>query len=146
MLVRRMRYRDDEVDQVTECLKQLTRTYPDELKRQYAALARINNGAYYWFVAVEDERIVGTATMWIEEKMGGIAGHIEDVVVDQQYRGRGIGLDLVNECVEAARELGAYKCVLDCDPKLENFYSRAGFYANGITMRIDLDQVDGVPE
>ena len=46
-------------------------------------------------VAIDDEKIVGSTTLFIEQKFihdGGLVGHIEDVVVRKDYEGRGIGM------------------------------------------------------
>src|SRR5688500_8166996 len=74
------------------------------------------------FVAVVNDRIVGSASVVLEEKFihdGGIVGHIEDVIVCKDYRHQGIGEELVKHCSKFAQERGAYKVILDCDPTLE---------------------------
>jgi len=94
------------------------------------------------FVAVTPGgRVVGTTTLFAERKFihrGGIVGHIEDVAVLEGYEGKGVGTSLVKAGIEYAKELGCYKCILDCRPELVKFYERLGFREHDVGMRIDL--------
>ena len=69
------------------------------------------------YVAVNDSKIIGSATIFIETKFihdGGKVGHIEDVVVNKKYQGEGIGLKLIKALIQYAEKKGCYKTVLDC--------------------------------
>lgn len=75
-------------------------------------------------------RVVGAATLLLERKFirgAGLAGHVEDVVVDASLRGRGVGRRLLAELVERARAAGAYKVILDCSEANGGFYASCGF-------------------
>ena len=55
------------------------------------------NSSYQIFVVEEtkEEKIVATATLLLEKKFirgCGLAGHVEDVVVDETVRGQKLGL------------------------------------------------------
>ena len=66
-------------------------------------------------VAVDDNKIVGSTTLLIEQKFihdGGLVGHIEDVVVRKDYEGKGIGIKLVTSMLERAKEKNCYKTIL----------------------------------
>ncbi len=92
-------------------------------------------------VAVEDDRVVGTVSLFFEPKLlrGGCwAGHVEDVAVRPDCQKRGIGRALVDHALQLCREKGCYKVVLDCDPAVAPFYAGAGFRDNGTCMRVDL--------
>ncbi len=99
------------------------------------------------FVARVDDRIVGTASLLIEEKFiheGGCSGHIEDVAVHPDYQGKGIGAALVRHLVEQARAAGCYKVILNCSEGTAPFYEKLGFRRHDIGMRMDLgSQVSG---
>ena len=91
-------------------------------------------------VAIIDRRVVGTATLLVEQKFihcGGMTGHIEDVAVHKDHQGAGVGTAVVQFLLEAARVRGCYKTILDCKDDLVPYYERLGFrlYSNG--MRID---------
>ena len=144
--IRLLEFDREEMYRVRDCLAQLTRVYENDNQYWNAAILRRMEGMYRHFVAVSDGVVVGTATLFVEQKLGGVAGHIEDVVVDASCRSRGIGKMLVDRCVEEARLAGAYKVVLSCSEDVQAFYQRCGFYLNGIAMRQDLDQSEGTKD
>ena len=84
--------------------------------------------------------VVGTATVLFETKLihdGGMAGHIEDVAVRQEYQKKGIGGMIVRYLLDAARKRGCYKTVLDCEDGLVGFYTDLGFERSSSGMRYD---------
>jgi ribosomal protein S18 acetylase RimI-like enzyme len=58
-------------------------------------------------VAREGERIVGAAAVLVYATPAFVKARIEDVVVDEHSRGKGVGEALVRRCLEVARERGA---------------------------------------
>jgi len=91
-------------------------------------------------VAVDDNKIVGSTTLLIEQKFihdGGLVGHIEDVVVRKDYEGKGIGIKLVTSLLERAKEKNCYKTILDCNDNVKQFYERIGFKRESNCMRYD---------
>ena len=101
------------------------------------------NPLYHIFVAVaRGGQVVGATTLLVEQKFihgGGVVGHIEDVVVRKGHEGRGVGGSLVRAALQKARELGCYKCILDCKEDLAGFYETLGFRRHDVGMRIDLE-------
>ena len=93
------------------------------------------------YVARIDDRIVGTASLIIEEKFihdGGCSGHIEDVAVHRDYQKQGIGAVLVRHLVDQAKAAGCYKVILNCHEGIAAFYEKLGFRQHDVGMRIDL--------
>jgi len=91
-------------------------------------------------VAVDDNKIVGSTTLLVEQKFihdGGLVGHIEDVVVRKDYEGKGIGIKLVMSLLECAKEKNCYKTILDCKDDVKQFYERIGFKHESNCMRYD---------
>jgi len=91
-------------------------------------------------VAVDDNKIIGSTTLLIEQKFihdGGLVGHIEDVVVRKDYEGKGIGIKLVMSMLERAKEKNCYKTILDCNDDVKQFYERIGFKRESNGMRYD---------
>ena len=91
-------------------------------------------------VAVDDNKIVGSTTLLVEQKFihdGGLVGHIEDVVVRKDYEGKGIGIKLVMSMLERAKEKNCYKTILDCKDDVKQFYERIGFKHESNGMRYD---------
>jgi GNAT superfamily N-acetyltransferase len=67
-------------------------------------------------------------------------GLLEDVYVDEAQRGGGLGMALVREVVEAAKELGCYKLIATSRtsrPKVHELYERLGFEKHGLEFRIN---------
>ena len=98
----------------------------------------ISNPDYIIKVVEENGKIIGSATLFIEQKFihnGGKVGHIEDVVVSKEYEGRGIGIKLVTSLLEKARAMNCYKTILDCNDELIPFYERIGFKQEANQMR-----------
>jgi len=92
------------------------------------------------YVAVQDSKIIGSATIFIEPKFihkGGKVGHIEDVVVNKEHQGEGIGLRLIKALIQYAEKKGCYKTVLDCTDEIMPFYKKLGFKHFSNSMRID---------
>ena len=58
----------------------------------------------------------------------GIRGRIEDVVIDNQYRGQYLGKLLVNLLTEFANIIcNCYKISLECKDHLVSFYQQFGY-------------------
>ena len=125
----------DDLEDLKKLLSQLTTVgdpFPDS----------INPSIYEnIYVACLNDRIIGTITVLIEPKIihrGGSVGHIEDIVVDKNYRKMGIGKLLINHVLDIAKERGCYKIILDCDEDNMGFYEKAGFKQKGVCMRCDV--------
>ena len=98
------------------------------------------NSNHIIHVAVDDNKIVGSTTLLVEQKFihdGGLVGHIEDVVVRKDYEGKGIGIKLVMSMLERAKEKNCYKTILDCKNDVKQFYERIGFKHESNGMRYD---------
>ena len=98
------------------------------------------NSNHIIHVAIDGKKIVGTTTLFIEQKFihdGGLVGHIEDVVVRKDYEGKGIGIKLVTSMLERAEEKNCYKTILDCKDDVKKFYEKIGFKRESNGMRYD---------
>ncbi len=68
-------------------------------------------------------------------------GFIEDVFVEKEYRGRGLGAQLVKKAMELAKKEGCYKVILTSrysKPEIHSWYKKSGFTDHGKEFRIDL--------
>jgi len=91
-------------------------------------------------VAIDDNKIVGSTTLLIEQKFiheGGLVGHIEDVVVRKDYEGKGVGMKLIRSLLDCAKEKNCYKTILDCKDDVKPFYKKIGFHEESNGMRYD---------
>jgi len=81
-------------------------------------------------VASDDATIIATATVVVYTTPAWVKARIEDVVVDEGARGRGIGEALINECLNVARKRGASVVELQSARRREaanRLYPRMGF-------------------
>jgi glucosamine-phosphate N-acetyltransferase len=84
-------------------------------------------------------QIVATGTLLVERKFirgCGLAGHIEDIVVDGEQRGRNLGKILLDRLKSLAQEIGCYKVILDCERDRVGFYEKCGFTEKGSQMTV----------
>ena len=86
---------------------------------------------------VSIDKIVAAGSLFVEKKFIhglGSVGHIEDVVVDKDYRNMGFGKNIINKLVTCANEEGCYKVILDCSSENVGFYENCGFNNKGVEM------------
>ncbi|KAG0511623.1 MAG: GNAT family N-acetyltransferase [Nitrosopumilaceae archaeon] len=99
-----------------------------------------SNPSHVIFVAILDDKIVGSTTMLIEPKFihnGGKVAHIEDVVVTKEYQGKGIGEKLIRSLLDYAKKNDCYKTILDSNDDVKPFYEKIGFKKHSNCMRFD---------
>ena len=91
---------------------------------------RENNMAIY-FVAVEDGKVVGYAGMWHVV----VEGHITNVGVLEETRGKGVGSMLMEKLIEVAEEKKMFGITLEVrmgNAPAQALYHKYGFKAEGI--------------
>src|SRR6056300_407340 len=75
-----------------------------------------NNHQIYVIEEVTNKRVIGTGTILIERKLihnYGLVGHIEDIVIDDDYRQLGLGKILVEYLTDICIfNKQCYKCIL----------------------------------
>jgi ribosomal protein S18 acetylase RimI-like enzyme len=115
-------------DELAVLLPQLNPSLPILSVEHLAAV--IADPAATLLVAREGRVIVGIAAAVVYTTPIWVKARIEDVVVDQAARGRGVGEALVKECVEVARGRGAGIVELQSARSREaanRLYPRLGF-------------------
>lgn len=108
--------------------------------RDFLNFITLHPETYYIVVIVdaESQTIVGTGTLLIEFKLIhhlGKVGHIEDIVIDDKYRGNGFGKMLIEHLKKRAEEMLCYKVILNCNEDKVGFYTKCGFIKKGVEMR-----------
>ena len=91
-------------------------------------------------IAELDGKIVGSSTMFIEQKFiheGGLVGHIEDVAVKEGFERRQIGQKIIESLLLVAKNRGCYKTILDCKDDVKEFYEKIGFKHESNGMRFN---------
>ena len=77
-----------------------------------------------------ENQIVGTLTLVLFRSPSGARGWIEDVIVDEEARGNGVGEALVDAAIDLARRSNARTLDLTSNPTREaanRLYVRCGF-------------------
>lgn len=82
-------------------------------------------------------KIIGSGTVILEPKIirsGKYVGHIEDIVIDPNFRGQHIAQTILSMLKSYCIAKNCYKVILDCDPNLQTFYEKNDFEIKGIQM------------
>lgn len=90
----------------------------------------VDSPAVSLFMAREEGKLVGSLSLVLFRIPTGLRGWIEDVVVDEAMRGKGIGEGLTRAALEYARSVGARNVDLTSRPAREaanRLYTRVGF-------------------
>jgi len=85
-------------------------------------------------VALEKGNVIGYASIHYIKKITRKSGIIEDVVVKENQRGKGIGKLLVNNLIEKAKKNNCDKIILSSSEINLKFYQKLGFQKNEFEM------------
>jgi GNAT superfamily N-acetyltransferase len=88
-------------------------------------------------LARDGQQIVGTATVIVYTTPFWIKARLDEVVVDEGARGKGVGAALVNACLDLARRSGAELAELQSGVQREaanRLYPRMGFQLRETTV------------
>jgi glucosamine-phosphate N-acetyltransferase len=85
----------------------------------------------------EIDKIVGAGTIFKIDKLhNNPIGQIEDVIINNEYRGHGLGKILINKLVNIGLDdFKCYKIILNCLEKNIVFYKKCGFEFVGVEMK-----------
>lgn len=84
------------------------------------------------YVIKNKDKLIATGKLLVETKIFQSVGHIEDVVVDNEHRGRGYGKKVIQFLLNAAKEKNCYKVILNTRNELTNFYTKCGLINEGV--------------
>jgi len=137
MIFRNLEY-DDYGNGYLCLLEQLTEVNPEKITFDDFAYF-INNLNYNHRIIIieKDNKIIASGTLFIETKIiHGISkvGHIEDIVVDENTRGLGLGKELISYLYNLAYLEGCYKAILNCKESNCGFYEKCGFEKKEVEM------------
>jgi len=118
---------DELVDTIRGLLPQLTEARTPPTLEQ---LREVVEGQTLLVARDDDGSVLGTLTFVRYRVSSGIKGRIEDVIVDERARGRGVGEALVREGMRLANEAGVLMLELTSMPYRQaanRLYRRLGF-------------------
>ncbi|MGE0321840.1 MAG: GNAT family N-acetyltransferase [Polyangiaceae bacterium] len=99
---------------------------------------------YSVYIACVGAEVVGTFALLIMDNLAYMAAPsavIEDVAVDPERHGEGIGQAMMRFALDVCREKGCYKAILSSNVKRTRahaFYEQLGFERDGYAFRVDL--------
>lgn len=104
-------------------IKRITEITPDIVKSIHKLISQLSSSAFLpsasdleevvenknsiLFTAQDDGKIIGCLTLVVFRIPTGVRAWIEDVVVDSEERGKGVGKELCNVAIDHARKMGA---------------------------------------
>jgi GNAT superfamily N-acetyltransferase len=94
---------------------------------------KIKNNDIKYFIAKENGKIIASCYISIIPNLtrnGKSIGFIENVIIDKNYRGKGIGKNIMENAIKYAKENNCYKVVLQSGNKrtdAHGFYESLGF-------------------
>ena len=130
MRVRDIKFKD--MDAVYDLLNQLKFVETSQVDKELAWKEYNTEG-----LVLEDKgKVVGYGALVVESKIRGYkSAQIEDVVIDESYRGLGWGELLIEKLCQRAEELNVYRISLFCNKNLVPFYNKNGFEINNVVMK-----------
>ena len=135
------RVTDELVEGVNRLLPQLSASAAPLTVLQVEAI--IESPASTLFVARDGDRIVGVLTLVVFAIPSGVRAWIEDVVVEESFRGGGAGEALTRAAIEVARSRNVRSIGLTSRPSrvaANSLYVKLGFEARETNVfRISLD-------
>ena len=111
--------------------KSLSNKFDNEINIEH-----ISDPSSITLVSVDNNTITGVASLYIIKKLTRTLGLIEDVAVNENYRGKGIGKKLVEKLIGIATDKKCDKTVLNSSEQNSEFYKKIGFEINEIQMII----------
>lgn len=126
----------EDLDQLFPLLEQLTGIHYYSRNKDDCWELFYSNTAINSIVGIIDKKIVTYGSIIIENKIhGSVSGHIEDIVVDSNFRSLGIGEKLIDQLVKIGESKKCYRITLFCKEHLVDFYGKNGFYINNLAMK-----------
>ncbi len=118
-------------------LQQLPTHEYDETQYMQMLSEMIPNG-YSQVAVFEEDKCVGVAGYWINTKLfTGKYAELDNVLIDKDYRSKGIGEELCSFIEKDAIAKGCKYIVLDCfleNNRAQEFYNKLGYVAKGYHM------------
>ena len=127
MILSKENYKKEMSIQISELFKQLS------LREQINIEDLLFDNNYNNYIIschIDNGKIVGMASLCCYKTISGHKGWIEDVVVDESMRGKGIGNQLISELIIESEKLNLIEILLFTELEKESaisLYSKLGF-------------------
>jgi len=125
----------DDLTAIFEMLQSISNFYPKPNEYEKIWDSFLSQDHVFGFSFFIENEIVGYGAVVFEVKIrGGKMAHIEDIVVSEHHRSKGIGSKIIDFLEQEAKQKGCYKISLSCKTKNILFYENCGFTSDGHTM------------
>lgn len=117
---------------------ELLREFNFKIDEKHINTLYIENCCNQLYGIIIDNKLIATAKLVIEQKIYKNVGHIEDVIVNFNYRKRKYGSVLIKHLINEAKLLDCYKLTLSCKEHLKTFYEACGMKQTGFAIELTL--------
>ena len=124
------------MEEVINLLQDISPFKPRKEDYEEIWLKFIANPDYFGIVITDElDKVIAYGCILIENKIrGGIAGHIEDIVVNSKYRAKVFGKLILKTLYRIAKEKDCYKIFLSCQKENIEFYEKSKFSLSGFSL------------
>lgn len=136
-------YTDRDYDAATDLMRKLTELMGenfDEFRWKTSLLTR-KNAQEGMFIAIEEERVIGMSFAELKGPKEGSYGYISSVIVDEDYRGQGVGELLVQKAIMFLGRRGATSIRINVRREAAGaikLYEKIGFKEKFRVMELEL--------
>jgi len=119
---------DRDLSEVNNLFSQLTQHSKNATIEQLEGMLKSPN--VEWWVARDDNKMIGMGILLVFLKSIGISAQIQEMVIDEDYRGKGIGKMIAHKMIDRAKARGATHIDLTSNPSrtaANAFYQGLGF-------------------
>lgn len=128
-----------DINRITQINENVTRAFSKLVpqltgRKEYPSLEElervIRSENTHLFVATEGDEVMGTLTLVFYQIPSGLKAWIEDVIVNESFRGKGVATALLCHALHIARDKGARKVDLTSAPSrgaANRLYQKLGF-------------------
>ncbi|MDR3599260.1 MAG: GNAT family N-acetyltransferase [Desulfosporosinus sp.] len=140
---------ETDLPEVIELLKGMDGDDGIDLGEAQTIWRKITDYPYYKIFVVEDnKRMIGTCSLIMIDNLGHKGAKLavaESMIINPDYRGRGLGSKLMQFVMAKAKEENCYKLMLSSNKKrveAHRFYEQLGFQQHGISFMIEVGKND----
>jgi len=115
---------------INALLLQLRHDASEKLGSMDELEAIVPNPNVIFVVAQDNQKTIGMGTVYLAQKFGKKTGFVEDVVVNEQYRGQGLGQKVMETLIGEANKAHASQLYLTSRPDRvagNKLYQKLGF-------------------
>ena len=125
----------EDVEVVIDMLQDISLFSPPKSKIKHIYQNYLNQNNVNGYVFIKKNEIVGYGSIIYETKIrGGKVGHIEDIIVKKEHRGKSIGKIIIDYLIQNSIQKKCYKVSLVCKENNIGFYEKCGLAVDGFSM------------